>query len=199
MCVRYASTILNSSSGRTITLKSRSQLGLFLYSSPAIRLKVLGASKFARSSRKLLILISSLLHTHPQAQKRRVVLLVTVRVAQPGQSWDMLLHMERAMTTSLDVKTDRPRRVLGWVLGGGAAIVAIGLLVAQSSSYAPTKPPAGATASGSEAFATLEPATLRIVPSPVIETNPEFFFGSGDGSAGYYAQRPKRAELLIEW
>jgi hypothetical protein len=133
------------------------------------------------------------LHTHH-------VLLVTVRVAQQGQKLaQMLLHMERAMTTRLDVKTDRPRRVLRWVIGGAAAIVVIGLLVAQSSSYAPTKPPAGATASGSEAFATLEPATLRIVPSPVIETNPEFFFGNGDGSAGYYAQRPKRAELLIEW
>jgi hypothetical protein len=36
------------------------------------------------------------------------------------------------------------------------------------------------------------PATLEIVPSPVIDTNSEFFFGTGDGSIGYYAERPNR-------
>ena len=36
------------------------------------------------------------------------------------------------------------------------------------------------------------PATLEIVPSPVIDTNSEFFFGTGDGSIGYYAERPIR-------
>jgi hypothetical protein len=34
------------------------------------------------------------------------------------------------------------------------------------------------------------PATLEIVPSPVIDPNPTFFFGTGDGSAGYYAEGP---------
>ena len=29
-------------------------------------------------------------------------------------------------------------------------------------------------------------------PSPVIDTNSEFFFGTGDGSIGYYAERPIR-------
>jgi len=28
------------------------------------------------------------------------------------------------------------------------------------------------------------------VPSPVIDPNPVFFFGTGDGSAGYYAEDP---------
>ena len=32
----------------------------------------------------------------------------------------------------------------------------------------------------------------EIVPSPVIETNPQFFFGTGDQSAGYYSDRQTR-------
>jgi hypothetical protein len=36
------------------------------------------------------------------------------------------------------------------------------------------------------------PATLEIVPSPVIDTHSEFFFGTADGSAGYYAERPNQ-------
>jgi hypothetical protein len=28
------------------------------------------------------------------------------------------------------------------------------------------------------------------VSSPTIDTNPKFFFGTGDGSNGYYAERP---------
>jgi hypothetical protein len=31
---------------------------------------------------------------------------------------------------------------------------------------------------------------ISFVPSPTIETNPKFFFGTGDGSNGYYAERP---------
>ena len=94
------------------------------------------------------------------------------------------------MTKCMDVTTSRPRRMLRWALGGAATVVAIGLLVARSSFYAPTQANAGADASRSETFATIEPPTLRFVPSPVIETNPEYFFGTGDGSAGYYAERP---------
>jgi hypothetical protein len=36
------------------------------------------------------------------------------------------------------------------------------------------------------------PGTLGIVPSPVIDTNSEFFFGTGDGSVGYYAEGPNQ-------
>jgi hypothetical protein len=38
-----------------------------------------------------------------------------------------------------------------------------------------------------------EPATEKVsfVTSPTMETNPQFLFGSGDGSNGYYAERPK--------
>jgi hypothetical protein len=38
--------------------------------------------------------------------------------------------------------------------------------------------------------ADIAPATLAIVPSPIIDPNPVFFFGTGDGSAGYYAEDP---------
>jgi len=31
------------------------------------------------------------------------------------------------------------------------------------------------------------------VPAPVIETHAKFFFGTGDGSAGYYAERPSES------
>jgi hypothetical protein len=34
------------------------------------------------------------------------------------------------------------------------------------------------------------PATLDIVPASVIETKSVFFFGTGDNSAGFYAERP---------
>jgi hypothetical protein len=39
-----------------------------------------------------------------------------------------------------------------------------------------------------------EPATeeASFVTSPTIETNPQFFFGSGDGSNGHYAERQNR-------
>ena len=64
------------------------------------------------------------------------------------------------MTKCMDVTTSRPRRMLRWALGGAATVVAIGLLVARSSFYAPTQANAGADASRSETFATIEPPTL---------------------------------------
>ena len=36
------------------------------------------------------------------------------------------------------------------------------------------------------------PAALEIKPSPVIEPDPGFFVGAGDGGNGYYAERPAR-------
>jgi hypothetical protein len=100
--------------------------------------------------------------------------------------------MERAMTMSLGVTTVRPRRVLGWAatIGGVAIAAVIGLLIAESFFYTPTEPKAGANASLTEPLPVPEPVTLKFVPSPVIETNPKFFFGSGDGSNGYYSERP---------
>ena len=107
--------------------------------------------------------------------------------------------MERAMTKSLDVTAGHQRRVLHWVFGNAASAVAIGLLVTQSSFYAPTQASAGADASRSETFATIDAPSSSFVPSPAIETNAQFFFGNGDGSAGYYAERPRGTERPIEW
>jgi hypothetical protein len=36
------------------------------------------------------------------------------------------------------------------------------------------------------------PTAFEIKPSPVIEPDPGFFVGAGDGSNGYYAERPAR-------
>ena len=95
-------------------------------------------------------------------------------------------------TISLDVTTIRPRRVLPWAatIGGAATGVAIGLLTAGFFLYPATNPNAGASASLSQPVAALAPVTFEIVPSPVIETYGQFFFGTGDGSAGYYSERP---------
>jgi hypothetical protein len=39
--------------------------------------------------------------------------------------------------------------------------------------------------------ASAKAAEISFVTSPTIETNPKFFFGAGDGSNGYYAERPR--------
>ena len=36
------------------------------------------------------------------------------------------------------------------------------------------------------------PAAMEIAPSPVIEPDPSFFVGAGDGGNGYYHERPAR-------
>ena len=104
--------------------------------------------------------------------------------------------MERAMTMSLDATTVHPRRAFRWaaMIAGSATAVILGLVIAQSFFYIPTNSKAGANTSQSQPVAAAEPVTLEIVPSPVIETNPKFFFGSGDGSNGYYAERPNYPE-----
>jgi hypothetical protein len=38
---------------------------------------------------------------------------------------------------------------------------------------------------------TLEIEKISFVTSPTIDTDPKFFFGTGDGSNGYYAERPR--------
>ena len=94
---------------------------------------------------------------------------------------------------SLDVTTVRPRRVLRWaaMIGGAAATaVVIGQLTAQSFFHTATDAKPGASASLSQPVAASGPVTFEIVPSPVIETNGQFFFGTGDGSVGYYSERP---------
>jgi hypothetical protein len=47
----------------------------------------------------------------------------------------------------------------------------------------------GADASVPKGLAKTE--EISFVASPTIEENPKFFFGAGDGSNGYYSERPK--------
>jgi hypothetical protein len=57
------------------------------------------------------------------------------------------------------------------------------------------------TAHVSQPVAAHEPATeaVSFVTSPAIDTNSEFFFGSGDGSNGYYAERPESTPMLVRY
>jgi len=99
--------------------------------------------------------------------------------------------MERAMSTmSLDVTTVRPRRLLPWatMLGGLVTGFAIGVLTVGSFFATATDPKTSVNVSLSQPVAVPEPVAFEIVPSPVIETNGQFFFGTGDGSAGYYSE-----------
>jgi hypothetical protein len=107
-------------------------------------------------------------------------------------------------TTSLDVTIVRQRRALRRAaIIGGAAAVATALLFAEPFSFPAADQKAATDANVSQRVATsgqaaLEPATFEIVTSPVIETNPQFFFGSGDGSNGYYAERPEPAQRKLD-
>ncbi len=91
------------------------------------------------------------------------------------------------ITMNLDVTTVRPRRVLRLAALIGSGIV-IGLLTAGTFFSAATGPKAGVSLN--QPVAALEPVAFEIVPSPVVEANGQFFFGTGDGSAGYYSERP---------
>jgi hypothetical protein len=75
----------------------------------------------------------------------------------------------------------------------GATVLAIGLLTTGLVLYSTHNASAVTTPTfGTFSRAVESPATLEIVPSPVIDTNGEFFFGTGDGSVGYYAERPSQ-------
>jgi hypothetical protein len=97
-------------------------------------------------------------------------------------------------TTNANVPIVARRPVLRWaVLVGGIAVgFATGLLTAKSFSFSAAPKAAIAARSNQPAAAAPAPATSEIVPSPLIEANPEFFFGTGDGSAGSYSDRPAR-------
>lgn len=96
-------------------------------------------------------------------------------------------------TLSLNAPTVQRHRVLHWVgvIGGMTVAFATGVLTAKSFSLTAEHPRAAINAVVDQPAAVSAPATSEIVPSPVIEANPQFFFGSGDGSNGYYADRPR--------
>jgi hypothetical protein len=80
------------------------------------------------------------------------------------------------------------------VIAGGAIATLVGLATVESVLYTAISADARVAATQSPRPATLDvdvaPGTLAIVPSPVIDPNPVFFFGAGDGSAGFYAEQP---------
>ena len=88
------------------------------------------------------------------------------------------------------------RRVV--VIAGATAAVMIALLFAKPF-YSATTATALSSADVSQPVADQEPATdtVSIVASPTIDTNPQFFFGCGDGSNGYYAERPEPTLLAL--
>ena len=79
------------------------------------------------------------------------------------------------------------------VIGGATAIVIVTLLFAKPFHSAMTNATAPSSANENRPVANQEPATEEVsfVVSPTMETNPKFFFGSGDGSNGYHAERPE--------
>ena len=80
------------------------------------------------------------------------------------------------------------------IFTGGASALAIGLLTAGAVLSTTTS---DARTASTPTFSTFErvveaPEMMAIVPSPVIDTSGQFFFGTGDGCAGYYAQDPSQ-------
>jgi hypothetical protein len=83
-------------------------------------------------------------------------------------------------------------RMLRWaaVIGGMTVAFATGLLTAKSFSFTAERPHTPINAIVSQSAVASAPTTFEIVPSPVIDAHPQFFFGTGDGG-GYWDDRPK--------
>ena len=83
------------------------------------------------------------------------------------------------------------RRLLPWTAVGLSIVAsfATGHLTAKSMASAATAPKAVAAAAANSAVADVAPETFPIIPSPVIDPLPQFFYGTGDGNGGYYRDR----------
>jgi hypothetical protein len=86
-------------------------------------------------------------------------------------------------------------------IGGATAAVMVAILVANPfySAIAGSKEPVGPHVSQTIAKHGPATETASIVPSPAIDTNGQFFFGSGDGSNGYYAEQPEVILGLVRY
>ena len=85
------------------------------------------------------------------------------------------------------------------ILASGAIAAVIGLLSAQSVHTTKINESKGIQTDMSSPVPSQRTATpdngivpRDIVPSPVIDPHPVFFFGTADGSSGYYAARPNK-------
>jgi hypothetical protein len=83
------------------------------------------------------------------------------------------------------------------VIAGATAVVIIALLFPKSF-YSVTTAPSGADVSQAAADRAPAAELASIVASPTIDTNPQLFFGCGDGSNGYYAEQPTLALVRYE-
>ena len=85
------------------------------------------------------------------------------------------------------------------VIAGGAIATLAGLATVEAVLFTTIRADARVAANQGPPSATLDvdvaPGTLAIVPSPVIDPNPVFFFGAGDGSAGFFAEQPTSQSL----
>ena len=88
-----------------------------------------------------------------------------------------------------------------WVVVGVAAaiVISVGLLAAESMHTVALTSKEGSLVNQQPAAETpvpakadVEPTRYEIAPSPVIEPNPRFFFGAGDGSSGSYDEPQKQ-------
>jgi hypothetical protein len=80
------------------------------------------------------------------------------------------------------------------VVIGGATLAAMAALVFAEPIYsAATYETAAVSVDARQHVAVPQPKseTISFVPSPTVDTNPSFFFGTGDGSNGYYDERPQ--------
>lgn len=122
---------------------------------------------------------------------------ISLIAAGPSAAIPALPLLQRSI--GVDIAKVHKQRTSTWaiVIAGGALAAFIGLAAAGSAlstaMNAEARVPAAqgsSVTSSTPANADIAPATLAIVPSPVIDPNPVFFFGTGDGSNGYYAEHP---------
>jgi hypothetical protein len=94
-------------------------------------------------------------------------------------------------TTNANVPIAARRRLLPWAALALSIVsgFAVGLWTAKAISHAAMAPGDAVAAKVKPAAADLAPTQSPIVPSPVIEPNPRFFYGTGDGNGGYYPER----------
>jgi hypothetical protein len=94
-------------------------------------------------------------------------------------------------TTNAIVLIAARRRLLPWVAVALSimAAFATGLWTAKSISLAASGPSQTVAAKVNPPVADAAVQTFPIMPSPVIDPHPQFFYGTGDGNGGYYSDR----------
>jgi hypothetical protein len=101
--------------------------------------------------------------------------------------------------TSTSFGNSDVRRVVA--IAGATAVVMVALLLGNPfySVSANTKAPSSADVNKSTAHQEPATETAFFAISPSDDANSEFFFGCGDGSNGYYAERPEPTLALVRY